>query len=91
MIVRLPASLSKSGKPGMVDMEVPAGATLRAVLDEVERRLPGATAKLLDADGKPHRYVNLYVNGDDIRYGAGVDTPVTERDEILILPAVSGG
>jgi molybdopterin converting factor small subunit len=75
----------------MVDMEVPAGATLRAVLDEVEKRLPGATAKLLDADGKPHRYVNLYVNGDDIRYAAGVDTPVTERDEVLILPAVSGG
>lgn len=72
-------------------MEVPAGATLRAVLDEVEKRIPGATAKLLDADGKPHRYVNLYVNGDDIRYGAGVDTPVAEQDEVLILPAVSGG
>ncbi|HEX6074133.1 MAG TPA: MoaD/ThiS family protein [Micromonosporaceae bacterium] len=91
MIVRLPASLSKNGKPGMIDVEVTAGATLRAVLDEVEKRIPGATAKLLDADGKPHRFVNMYVNGDDIRFSAGVDTPVAERDEVLILPAISGG
>lgn len=91
MIVRLPASLSESGKSGMVDVDIPPAGTLRAVLVEVDKQVPGATAKILDGDGELYRFVNLYVNGDDVRQGAGIDTQVSEDDEILILPAISGG
>jgi molybdopterin synthase sulfur carrier subunit len=45
----------------------------------------------VDDTGKLRGYVNLYVNGDDIRHGSGLDTPVVESDEVLILPAISGG
>jgi sulfur-carrier protein len=61
------------------------------VLDQIEERIPGSAARILDGDGKPYRYVNLYVNGNDVRHGAGMDTPVAEHDEVLILPAISGG
>jgi molybdopterin converting factor small subunit len=91
MIVKLPATLSQSGKTGVIDLDLTGGVTLGSVLDEVEKRIPGATSKILAADGKPHRYVNLYVNGDDVRHGAGLSTPVGENDEVLILPAISGG
>lgn len=91
MIVKLPATLSKQGRSGTLSLDVPAAATLRLVIAEIEHQLPGATAKIIDSDGKLYRYVNLYVNGDDVRHGAGMDTPVTENDEVLILPAISGG
>jgi MoaD family protein len=91
MIVRIPATLRATGKPGTLSLEVPVAATLRLILDEIEQQLPGSAAKLLDGDGKLHRYVNIYVNGDDVRTGAGMDTPVSEGDEVLILPAISGG
>ncbi|MGC4809221.1 ubiquitin-like small modifier protein 1 [Micromonospora sp. DT228] len=91
MRVRLPASLSQSGKAGMVDVDVPTVTTLRAVLAEIERKIPGATRRILDEDGKLYRFVNLYVNGDDIRNSDGIDTAVHSTDEVLILPAVSGG
>lgn len=91
MIVRLPATLRQSGRPGMLDLQIPPAATVRLVLAEIEKQLPGATARIVGDDGKLHRFVNLYVNGDDIRHGSGVDTPVVEGDELLILPAISGG
>lgn len=91
MIVKLPATLSRQGRPGTLTLDVPAAATLGLVLAEIEKQLPGTVAKIVDRDGKLYGYVNLYVNGDDVRHGAGVDTPVTEHDEILILPAISGG
>ncbi|MEU8181955.1 ubiquitin-like small modifier protein 1 [Micromonospora sp. NPDC049044] len=91
MRVRLPASLSQSGKAGMVDVDVPAVTTLRAVLAEIERKIPGATRRIMDEEGKLYRFVNLYVNGDDIRNSDGIDTTVHSTDEVLILPAVSGG
>jgi molybdopterin converting factor small subunit len=75
----------------MVNLEIPAAATVRAVLAEIEKQVPGATARIIDADGRVRGYVNLYVNGDDVRHGAGMETPVAESDEVLILPAISGG
>lgn len=91
MIVKLPATLSQNGQPGTIDLELTGSATLGSVLDEIEKQVPGVTSKILAGDGKPHRYVNLYVNGDDVRHGAGLSTPVRESDEVLILPAISGG
>ena len=91
MQVKIPATVSGQGRSGTLTIDVPAAATLRLVLDEIDRRYPGAAARIVDGEGRPHRYVNLYVNGDDVRHGSGVDTPVTDNDEVLILPAISGG
>jgi molybdopterin converting factor small subunit len=91
MKVRLPATLTQNGKPGMVDLEVPQAATLRSVLDQVDAQVPGAMKRILDGDGRLYRYVNIYLNGADVRHGDGLDAQVREGDEVLILPAISGG
>ena len=91
MKVRVPASLGQRGQSGMVNLDVPAAATLRTVLGEIEKQIPGAANRIVDGEGRIRGYVNLYVNGDDVRHGAGIETPVTEADEVLILPAISGG
>jgi molybdopterin converting factor small subunit len=91
MKIKLPAALSSGGTSGMVDLDIPAQSTLGSVLDDLERHIPGATKKIVSTDGKLYGYVNLYVNGNDIRHGDGLSTPVTENDEVLILPAISGG
>ncbi len=91
MLVRVPASLRRTGLAGALELDIPASATLRSVLDEVERRIPGARAKLLDPEGRLYRYVNVYVNGVDVRFEGGLGTEVREGDEVLILPAISGG
>jgi sulfur-carrier protein len=91
MIVRLPGSLTATGRPDTASPALPPAATLRSVLDALEEDRPGLAGKLLDGDGRLYRYVNIYVNGDDVRHGAGMDTPVAAGDEILVLPAISGG
>ena len=74
-----------------MELPVPAGQTLRLVLDEVDRLVPGMLAKLLDQDGSLRRYVNIYINGNDIRQARRLDTMVQDADEIVIQPAISGG
>ncbi|HZM75669.1 MAG TPA: ubiquitin-like small modifier protein 1 [Candidatus Limnocylindrales bacterium] len=91
MLVRLPATMRRKGQPGTIEVELTASGSLRGLLDQLEQQVPGATARLLTADGRLHGYVNLYVNGNDIRHGAGLDTEVQDGDELLILPAISGG
>ena len=91
MRIKLPAALNQRGTPGLVDVEVPAQATVGSLLRGIDEQIPGATKKILDDSGALYGYVNLYVNGDDVRHGAGLSTPVSEADEVLILPAISGG
>jgi molybdopterin synthase sulfur carrier subunit len=52
---------------------------------------PGVRGQLLNDDGTLHRFLNVYVNDDDVRYLGGVDAPVANGDEITLLPAVAGG
>ena len=91
MLIKLPAALAQGGKPGTVELQVPARATLGALLEELEKSVPGATRKIVTEEGRLYGYVNLYVNGDDVRHGDGLGTRVSEDDEVLILPAISGG
>lgn len=91
MRIKLPAALSQGGMPGMVEVELPAQSTVGSLLTGLNEQIPGATKKILDDNGALYGYVNLYVNGDDVRHGAGLSTPVSEADEVLILPAISGG
>ena len=67
------------------------GATVVEVFASLVEQYPGLSANLLGDDGALHRFVNVYRNDDDIRYLEQLDTPVSDGDEISILPAVAGG
>ena len=87
--VRIPTVLRPTmGGATTVEVE---GATVGAVLDDLTTTYPAAKGQLLNDDGTLHRYLNVYVNDDDVRYLGGVDTPVRNDDEITLLPAVAGG
>ncbi len=87
--VRLPAVL-RSQANGEKAIEVD-GATVGDVVKGVVERHPGLASQLLTPDGGLHRFVNVYLNGQDVRYLAGLDTPVGAGDEIRLLPAIAGG
>jgi molybdopterin synthase sulfur carrier subunit len=76
---------------GATRLSVTAGGTLRAVLDEVAARHPRLERRVRDEAGQLRRYVNIYVDGEDVRRLAGQDTPVSDRAEVRILPSVAGG
>lgn len=67
-----------------------AGLTVSAVIDDLDGRYGGIKDRLID-DGRLHRYVNVYVNDEDVRFSGGLDTTVTDGDAVTILPAVAGG
>ena len=68
-----------------------AGATVREVVEDLVTRFPGISPNLLADDGSLHRFVNVYVNDEDVRYLDKMDTEVADGDELSILPAVAGG
>jgi molybdopterin converting factor small subunit len=67
------------------------GATIGDVLGELTVSYPAIKGQLLNDDGTLHRFLNVYINDDDVRYLGGVDAPVANDDEITLLPAVAGG
>ncbi len=67
------------------------GPTIDAVLADIDRRYPGFREMLFADDGELRRFVNIYLNDEDIRYLAQLDTPVQDGDTVSILPAVAGG
>jgi molybdopterin synthase sulfur carrier subunit len=72
--------------------EVPArGDTVAAVIDDLDRNFAGMKHRLCEQDGKIRRFVNIYVNDEDIRFLQSLDTPVKEGDELSIVPAIAGG
>lgn len=87
-VVRLSTPLRKfsEGKP-----EIEAeGSTLKELLLNIDSRHPGFAEKVLEND-EIKRFVNIYVNNEDVRLGDGLDTKIKDSDTISILPAVSGG
>ena len=68
-----------------------SGATVRSLLDDLDHRYPGIRGRIVDSDGGLHRFVNLYVNDEDVRYLSSLDTAVADGDTVSILPAVAGG
>ncbi|WP_335935183.1 ubiquitin-like small modifier protein 1 [Streptomyces sp. PTD5-9] len=72
--------------------EVPAeGATLSQVIESLEANHPGIAARVLDDQGKLRRFVNVYVNDDDVRFEDGLETATPDGAGISIIPAVAGG
>lgn len=67
------------------------GATVGALLADLDARYPGFKAQISGDDGELHRFVNVYVNDEDIRYLQALDTPVGDSDVVSILPALAGG
>ncbi len=88
-VVRLRAPLSElAGGNREVRLD---GATVRDVLSALEQEHPSIAGWILDEQKSIREHVNVFVNGESIRYLDGLATPVGERDEVEILPAVSGG
>jgi molybdopterin converting factor small subunit len=67
------------------------GATVADVLEALYERHPEVRQQLVTADGELHRFVNLYLNDEDVRTLGWLDTPVGASDTLLILPAMAGG
>ncbi len=75
---------------GESEVRVP-GETVRALVGGLEERFPGFSERLCEENGDLRRFVNVYVNGEDVRFLSGLETTVTEQDEVSIVPAVAGG
>ena len=87
--VRLPTVLRpQAGGRATVPVD---GASVGEVLQALVSEFPGMEGQVLGVDGALHKFVNVYVNDDDVRYLQGLETPVHEGDEVAILPAVAGG
>ena len=67
------------------------GSTVGDVLTALVTRYPGMSGQVIDESGSLHKFVNVYVNDDDVRYLSGIETAVGGADELSILPAVAGG
>ncbi len=67
------------------------GTDIAAVMEDLERKFPGIKERLCDEQGRIRRFVNIYVNGDDIRFLNSLETPVKDGDEVSIVPAIAGG
>lgn len=67
------------------------GATVGEILRSLEQQYPGLAGQVIDGNGSLHKFVNVYLNDDDVRYLSSLDTTVTDSDELSILPAVAGG
>lgn len=87
--VRIPTILrTYTGGASEVTAE---GATLSAVLDDLDTNFPGIKARVLDDQGAIRRFVNVYVGNDDVRFLDALDTPTAAGAQISIIPAVAGG
>ena len=67
-----------------------SGDTLQAVITDLEAKYSGITERIVDGD-KLHRFVNVYVNDEDVRFSGGMATEIADGDSVTILPAVAGG
>ena len=68
-----------------------SGDTLREIIDSMESQFPGIKERLCDENGDLRNFVNVYVNGEDVRFLEGIDSATGDGDEISIVPAVAGG
>lgn len=68
-----------------------AGDSLKACLEHLETTYPGIRDRVLDETGELRRFVNIYINGEDVRFESGLATAIKDGDEISIVPAVAGG
>jgi sulfur-carrier protein len=87
--VRVPTPLRKFTQGA--DEVNAQGNNIRTLVEDLERNFPGIKERICDETGKIRRFVNVYVNGDDIRFLQNLDTALKEGDAISIVPAIAGG
>lgn len=87
--VRVPTPLRKYTQ-GADEVDA-QGDTVKALVEDLEKKFPGIKERICDESGKVRRFVNVYVNGDDIRFLQNLETSVTSGDDISIVPAIAGG
>ena len=89
VLVRIPTPLQRiTNGQGEVACE---GKTVQELLSDLERRYPGIKERLCDEQGKLRRFVNVFVNDEDIRFLQGDQTSLKDGDEVSIIPAIAGG
>jgi sulfur-carrier protein len=90
--VRVPTILrAYTGGESDVGVPVPDGATLADVVAALEAAYPGIAGRVVDDTGRIRRFVNVYVNDDDVRFSAGLQTPTPDGTRVSVIPAVAGG
>jgi len=87
--VRIPTPLRRF--TGGAEEVSAGGATVAAIVEDLEHNHPGLKERLCDEAGKVRRFVNIFVNGDDIRFLNNLETTVKDGDEVSIVPAIAGG
>lgn len=87
--VRIPAPLQKITQ-NKQEVESDAGNIKELILD-LEKQFPGIKGRLLDENGKIRRFINFYVNDEDIRFLKQDETPLSDGNEVSIIPAIAGG
>lgn len=87
--VRIPTPLRKITNGS--DEVSAEGGTITTVIDDLDKNYPGLKERICDEDGKLRRFVNLYVNDEDIRFMSNMETELKDGDEISIVPAIAGG
>lgn len=87
--VRIPTPLRKFTQD-LADVEI-EGRSVGEVIDNLEAKHPGIKERMVDESGAIRRFVNVYVNEEDIRFLDGPDTPVKDGDQVTIVPAIAGG
>ena len=89
VVIRIPTPLRKF-TDGKAEIEA-EGATIKEVFSDLEASHSGIHEKIFDDSGEIRRFINVFVNGDDVRHGAGTGTSLNAGDEISIVPAIAGG
>lgn len=87
--VRVPTPLRKYTQG--IDEVNAQGSNVKSLVEDLEKNYPGIKERICDETGKVRRFVNVYVNGDDIRFLQNLDTLIKEGDNIAIVPAIAGG
>jgi len=87
--VRVPTPL-RTLTGGQADVNA-EGESVSAIISHLEATYPGMATRILDEGGEVRRFVNLFVNGEDIRFLSGTDTTLKSGDEVSIVPAMAGG
>lgn len=87
--IRVPAPLQKLTK-NQVEI-VANGANIKELIDDLEKNYPGIKERICDETGKVRRFINIYVNEEDIRFLQRDETPLKDGDVVSIIPAIAGG
>jgi molybdopterin synthase sulfur carrier subunit len=88
--VKIPTIL-RTYTGGAKTVEAKGGGTVSELIDELDSAHPGLKGRLITDSGELHRFVNVYVNDEDVRFTGSLQTPLSDGDAVTILPAVAGG